>query len=81
MAELTSLTFFLIPSLTIGWTIWALKGLCPLALMGLSTEQQCLSMDFLVLIPLPLEVTWSRCVLSGIWAEFGLPLGLGLGEV
>ena len=73
-------TFFLIPSLTIGWMILVLKCLCPLVLMGFFKEQQCLYMHSLVLIPLPLEVTWSRCVLSGIWAQFWLPLGLGVGR-
>ena len=80
MAELTSPTFFFIPYLTIGWMILVLKGLCPLVLMGFFKEQQCLYMRFLVFIPLPLEVTWSWCVLSGIWAQFWLPLGLGVGR-
>ena len=44
---------FLIPSLTIAWTLWVLEGSCPLALKEFSMGQQHVSTRFLVLIPLP----------------------------
>ena len=56
MAELTSLMFFLIPSLTMGWGLWVLEGLHLLALMGFSREQLCVSTHLLILMPLSLKV-------------------------
>ena len=79
MAELTSPTFF-IPSFTVAWVLWVLEGLYPLIMKGFSMEQLHVSMHFLALIPLPLEVTWSLCVSSEVWAQFGLPLGVRVGR-
>ena len=78
MAEHTSPTFFLVSSLTIAWALWVLEGLCLLALMGFSEEQLYVSTCLLVLIPLSLQVTWSPCVPSRVWARIGLPLGIGV---
>jgi len=78
MAEHTSPTFFLVSSLTIAWALWVLEGLCLLALMGFSEEQLYVSTCLLVLIPLSLQVTWSPCVPSRVWAWIGLPLGIGV---
>ena len=80
MAELTSPMFILVPSLTIAWALWVLEGLCLLALKGFSTEQLYFSDHILVLMSLSLKVTRSLYVLSGVWAWFGLPLGLGTGR-
>ena len=76
MTEHTSPTIFLIPSLTIAWALWDLEDLCPLILKGFSMEQQDVSMHIMVLISLPLEVTWSLCVhpirgLGTVWAVLG----------
>ena len=76
MAELTSPTFSFIPYFTVAWVLWVLEGLYPLIMKGFSTEQLHVSMHFLALIPLLLEVTWSLCVSLGVWAQFGLPLGV-----
>ena len=78
MAEHTSPTFFLASSLMITSTLWVLEGLCLLALMGFSKEQLYVSTCLLVLIPLSLQVTWSPCVPSRVWARIGLPLGIGV---
>ena len=80
MAEHTSPTFFLFPSLTIGWALWVLEGLCPLALKGLSKEQLYFSPPILVLMAWSLQVTRSFCVPSGVWALIGLSLGTGVGR-
>ena len=68
MTELTSPTFFLVPSLTLAWALWVLEGLCPLALKGLFMERRHVSMPLLALMSLPLQVMWSLCVLSRVWA-------------
>ena len=47
MAEHTSPTFFLFPSLTIAWALWVLEGLHLLALKGFSREQLHVSTYFL----------------------------------
>ena len=78
MAEHSSPTFFLALSVTIDWALWVLEGLCLLASMGFSKEQLHVSTHLLVLMPLPLQVTWSLCVPSGIWAQIRLPLGIGV---
>ena len=44
-------------SLTTAWTLWVPEGSCPLALKEFSTGQLHVSTHFLVLIPLPQEVT------------------------
>ena len=75
MAELSLPNFFLIPSLIIALALCVLEGLCPLTLKEFSMEQLHVSMHFLALISLPLEVTWSLCVPSGVWGQIGLPLG------
>ena len=80
VAELTSPPFFLIPSLTIAWGLWVLEGLCPLALKGFFKEQLCVSTHILVLKAFSLKVTWSWSVPSVVWAQFGLPLGIGVGR-
>ena len=59
MAEHTSTTFYLAPSLTIAQALWVLEGLCLLALMGLSKEQLRVSMHLSVLMSLLLQVMWS----------------------
>ena len=71
MAEHTSHMFFLFPSLTVGWAFWVLEGLHLLALKGFSREQLHVSTIFLVLMLLPLKVTWSLCVPSGVWEQTG----------
>ena len=78
MAEHTSPMFFLASSLTIAWALWVLEGLCLLALMGFSEEQLYVPTCLLVLIPLSLQVIWSPCVPSRVWAWIGLPLGIGV---
>ena len=62
MGEHTSPTFFLAPSLNTAWGLWVLEGFCLLALKGFSMEQQHVSLLFLVLTSLPLQVTRSPCV-------------------
>ena len=73
MAEHTSPTFFLFPSLTIAWALWVLEGLHLLALKGFSREQLHVSTIFWVLMALPLKVTWSLWVPSGVWEQTGCP--------
>ena len=73
MAELTSSTFFLSPSLTIAWALWVLAGLHLSALKGFSREQLHVSTIFSVLMALPLKVTWSLWVPSGVWEQTGCP--------
>ena len=73
MAELTSTTFFLSPSLTVAWAFWVLEDLHLLALKGFSREQLHVSTIFLVLMLLPLKVTWPLCVPSGVWEQTGCP--------
>ena len=73
MAELTSSTFFLSPSLTIAWALWVLEGLHLSALKGFSREQLHVSTIFSVLTALPLKVTWSLWVPSGVWEQTGCP--------
>ena len=73
MAELTSPTFFLFPSLTVAWAFWVLEGLHLLALKGFSREQLHVSTIILVLMALPLKVTWSLYVPSGVWEQTGCP--------
>ena len=71
MAEHTSPTFFLFPSLTIGWALWVLEGLCPSTMMEFSMEQLYVSTRLWVLMTLSLKVTGSLCVPSGDWAALG----------
>ena len=66
MEEHTSPTFFLFPSLTVAWALWVLEGLHLSALKGFSREQLHVSTIFLVLMFLPLKVTWSLCVPSEV---------------
>ena len=73
MEEHTSPTFFLFPSLTIAWALWVLEGLHLSALKGFSREQLHVSTIFLVLMFLPLKVTWSLCVPSELWEQTGCP--------
>ena len=80
MAELTLPTFFLIPSLIIALALWVLEGLCPLTLKEFLMEQLHVSMHFLALISLPLEVTWLFYIPSGVWGQFGCPWHWELGE-
>ena len=70
MAEHSSLTFFLAPSLTIAQAVWVPEGLCLLALMGFSKEQLRVSTHLSVLMSLLLQVMWS-------WFHPGCGHGLG----
>ena len=73
MEEHTSPTFFLFPSLTVAWALWVLEGLHLSALKGFSREQLHVSTIFSVLTALPLKVTWSLWVPSGVWEQTGCP--------
>ena len=73
MAEHSSPTFFLFASLTIAWAFWVLEDLQLLALKVFSREQLHVSTIFLVLMLLPLKVTWPLCVPSGVWEQTGCP--------
>ena len=73
MEEHTSPTFFLFPSLTVAWALWVLEGLHLSALKGFSREQLHVSTIFWVLMALPLKVTWSLWVPSGVWEQTGCP--------
>ena len=80
MDELTSPMFCLIPSLIIAWALQVLEGLHLLVLMGFSRERQRASSGLLDLMPLPLQVTWSLCFPSGVWAQVGPPSDIGIGR-
>ena len=71
MEEHTSPAFFLSLSLTVAWALWVLEGLHLSALKGFSREQLHVSTIFLVLMFLPLKVTWSLCIPSEVWEQTG----------
>ena len=78
MADTPQLKFFLIPSLTIAWALWVLEGFCLLALKGFSMEQQHVSMLFLVLTSVPLQVTCHCVSHEGCGYSVGCPWAQGL---
>lgn len=80
MDELTSPMFFLIPSLIIAWALQVLEGLHLWFWWDFPGAATCffgfVGFDAIM----PLQVTWSLCFPSGVWAGLSRPPDIGVGR-